>query len=84
MRKRINKNAVCSSENYSASRRVHQEYLKELHNSFCTLGVSDSEPLSQNRLLFRQYRMVTIRVFGKPLQITEKEYSTYCMGFRKY
>lgn len=83
MRKRINKNAVCSSENYSASKRVHQEYLKESHSSFCALKVSDSEPLSQDRLLFRQHRMVTIRVFGKPLQVTEKEYTTHCEGFIK-
>lgn len=84
MRKRINRNAICSSENYKASKRVHQEFLHELHSSFCIAGYSDSSPLSQDRLMFRQHRMVTIKVFGKVLQVTEKEYEAHCYGFTKY
>lgn len=32
MRQRFNPNAICSSSNYRASKRVHKQYLKDTHN----------------------------------------------------
>ena len=40
MRKRFNRNAVCSSENYTASKHAHLDMLKEKHDHFCGLLVS--------------------------------------------
>lgn len=31
MRQRINRAAICSSDNYVASKRLHREYLKNTH-----------------------------------------------------
>ena len=31
MRQRINRNAICSSNNYEVSKRLHREYLKNTH-----------------------------------------------------
>ena len=31
MRQRINRAAICSSDNYAASKRLHREYLKSTH-----------------------------------------------------
>lgn len=40
MRKRINRAAVCSSDNYSVSKRVHQMYLRERHAHFNEMVVN--------------------------------------------
>lgn len=32
MRPRFNRNAVCSSKNYPASKRIHRQYLKDTHD----------------------------------------------------
>ena len=34
MRKKINRTAICSSDNYELSKRVHRAYLREIHESF--------------------------------------------------
>lgn len=34
MRKKINRAAVCSSDNYELSKRVHRKYLQEIHDNF--------------------------------------------------
>lgn len=34
MRKKINRAAVCSSDNYELSKRVHRKYLQEIHENF--------------------------------------------------
>ena len=80
MRKRINRNAVCSSDNYSASRKVHLDFLKERHDHFCGMMVSgelqidvpivDSEGKSQPKFK-------TIKIFGKEMRITIEEYNTH-------
>ena len=63
MRKRINRKALCSSENYRASRIAHQEYLKEQHEinktAISMIAVSElrTEPLPDT--------LVFCMVFGK-------------------
>lgn len=76
MRKRINKNAVCSSENYSASKRIHADMLKENHKNFCIMVVSGEIKLKTASPKFK-----TIKVFGKEMRITIDEYNTYCKDY---
>ena len=86
MRQRFNRNAVCSSQNYSASKKAHQELLQTLHDSFVGFTVSDQhlEETTLNQKLFARSYMVTIWVFGKPMQVTKDEYDKHCQGFTKH
>lgn len=79
MRKRINPNAVCSSDNYRSSRRIHIEMLKERHAHFCNLMVSGK--LSFDMPSKKQGKFKTITVFGKDMQVTIEEYNTHCKKF---
>lgn len=88
MRTRHKVNAVCSSENYSASKRIHREYLKEKHDSFSMLAVStpstkDTKEVTKNSNPLKKFipDYVTIRVFGKPMRVTRREYEEHCQGF---
>lgn len=89
MRKRFNPNAVCSSENYAASKRAHRAMLEEAHASFsepvCS-GKDKSEELAAKVKLFRAVSLVTISVFGKPLRITREEFKSIAkpLGFKLY
>ncbi len=86
MRRRINKNAVCSSENYSASKRVHQSALQEAHSSFSLMAVSskvaEEDKITLGKQFLRAAQLVTINVFGKPLKITKSEYDKHCTDFK--
>lgn len=86
MRRRINKAAICSSENYSVSRRVHQSALIEAHTSFDMMAVSGKvakeDKLTLGKQFLRAAQLVTIKVFGKPLKVTKAEYEAHCQGFK--
>lgn len=77
MRKRINKNAVCSSDNYRASKKLHQELLKENHENFCMMVVSGE--IKINASVSSKFK--TIKVFGKEMQITMDEYNAHCKDY---
>ena len=79
MRQRINRNAVCSSENYSASRRAHLSFLKEKHDHFCGLMVSGEIKLDIPSVCDGKFepKFRTIRIFGKEMRITSEEYKTH-------
>lgn len=73
MRKRINVNAICSSDNYRVSKRVHQNMLREKHKNFTFVAISTpSKPYTP------KYK--TIKVFGKEMTITMEEYLEHCKG----
>ena len=79
MRQRFNRNAVCSSENYTASRRAHLDFLKEKHDHFCGLIVSgeialDVPSVSDGKF---QPRFKTVRIFGKEMKLTVEEFNTH-------
>lgn len=85
MRKRINANAVCSSENYAASKRVHQTMLKAKHNSFHMFAASEKcEELSIKRQIVLDNMPVVVKVFGKEITITKREYEEHykALGFK--
>ena len=78
MRKRFNRGAICSSENYVASKKAHQSFLKERHEHFSLLAISgepaSSMPTVTNSMF--QPRTRTIKVFGKEITISAEEYNT--------
>ena len=79
MRQRFNRSAVCSSENYTASRRAHLDFLKEKHDHFCGLIVSgeialDVPSVSDGKF---QPRFKTVRIFGKEMKLTVEEFNTH-------
>lgn len=78
MRKRFKRSAICSSDNYEASRKAHIEFLKERHSNFCGLAVSDR--MSADTSTKERYipKFKTIRVFGKEMVITIEEYNLHC------
>lgn len=78
MRKRINKSAICSSENYRASKRIHLDYLQERHSHFCMMMVSGEISIDAPA---KHPKFKTIRVFGKDMQVTIDEYNTHCKGY---
>ena len=91
MRKRFNRNAVCSSENYSASRKSHLGLLKEQHDHFCGMvvsgeikidvpQVSNNKKASGNNLRGFQPKFKTVRIFGKEMRLTIEEYETHYLN----
>lgn len=76
MRKRINRAAVCSSDNYSDSKRVHQMYLRERHAHFNEMVVNGEitfdQPIFKDGNFTQKFK--TIRVFGKEMRITIEEF----------
>ena len=79
MRKRFNRNAVCSSENYSASKKAHIELLKEKHDHFGGFMVSGEIALDVPTVDNGKFqpKFKTIKVFGKEMRITIEEYNTH-------
>lgn len=80
MRKRFNRNAVCSSENYTASKHAHLEMLKEKHNHFCGLMISGEIQLDVPKVTSRgifEPKFKTIRILGKEMRLTIEEYNTH-------
>lgn len=78
-RKRTNRAAICSSDNYSASKKVHQMYLKERHSHFNEMTVngeiSFDQPIFKNGKLTQEFK--TVRVFGKEMKITIEEFKEH-------
>ena len=79
MRKRINRAAVCSSENYSTSKRLHLSMLEEKHSHFKSMTIKGDVPVLKGDVVTSKFK--TIRVFGKNMRVTIDEYNTYCKEF---
>ena len=80
MRKRFNRNAVCSSENYTASKKAHLDLLKEKHDHFCGFMVSgeitfDVPKVTSNGSFEPKFKTITI--FGKEMRLSVEEYNTH-------
>lgn len=81
-RKRINLNAIASSEDYVASKRRHKEYIQQCHKAFMMKGSSVVGEITEDW----HPDTVTISVFGKPLVLSWGEYqSLNCknLGFKR-
>lgn len=80
MRKRINRAAVCSSENYSTSKRLHLNMLEEKHSHFKSMTINGEiaidVPVLNGKMITPKFK--TIRVFGKNMKVSIEEYNIYC------
>lgn len=81
MRPRININAICSSANYRASKRVHASYLEKAHASF-EETLQEARELGQQVMPIIKPTLVKIRVLGKVITVTYSEWETYCKDFQ--
>lgn len=83
MRKRINRAAVCSSKNYSTSKKLHLSMLEEKHSHFKSMTVKGEiaidVPVLKGEMITPKFK--TIRVFGKNMRVSIEEYNTYCKEF---
>ena len=72
MRKRINRAAVCSSENYSISKKLHLRMLEERHSHFKSMTVNGEiaidVPVLKGEMITPKFK--TIRVFGKNMRVS--------------
>ena len=80
MRKRFNRNAVCNSENYTASKKAHLDFLKEKHDHFCGVMISseitfDVPKIDSNGGFEPKFKTITI--FGKEMRLSIEEYNTH-------
>lgn len=71
MRQRINKAAICSSDNYAVSKRLHREYLKDTHEdrvkSINMFSSSSENPAG--KIVGRPY----VNVFGTKVYLSPSE-----------
>lgn len=83
MRKRVNRAAVCSSENYSTSKKLHLSMLEEKHSHFKSMTINGEividVPVLKGEMITPKFK--TIRVFGKNMRVSIEEYNTYCKEF---
>ena len=63
MRQRINRQRLCSSENYEVSRKLHIEYIKEFHK----------EHIVEIEKYILEEKRYYVSVFGKLVEISETE-----------
>ena len=83
MRRKINRQAICSSNNYKESKRIHLDMLQEKHNHFKEMAVSgeisiDVPTIKNNRVTSK---FKTIRVFGKEMKVSIEEFNTHCKEY---
>lgn len=80
MRKKINHNAVCSSDNYEASKKAHIDMLEERHSHFSNMVISGEisidVPIFKDNAVTPKFK--TIRIFGKNIKVSIDEYNTHC------
>lgn len=71
MRQRINRNAICSSNNYALSKRVHKEYLASTHKARIEniSMFSSSSEKSVGKVIGRPY----VNVFGTKVYLSPSE-----------
>jgi len=79
MRQRFNRNAICSSANYRASRNAHLDFLQERHSHFCGMMVSGKFQIDVPNVKNGNFqpRFKTITVWGKQMKVTIEEYNTH-------
>lgn len=70
-RKRFNRAAICSSENYRASKKAHIEYIKEQHSHFSGIAISSQDVLD---ILAKLPKVKVVKVFGKEMKVSLEEY----------
>ena len=82
MRPRFNRNAICSSDNYKASKKAHLSMLHERHDHFSFMAISckndevevaiDTPKIVNGHISDKQFKTIIIR--GKMLRLEISEY----------
>ena len=67
-RRRVNPNAICSSENYKQSKKLHMDMLKRNHKIFMEMVMKEEIVIK---------RQAYIRVFGNLIAITPSEVTRF-------
>lgn len=67
-RYRVNPNAICSSENYKQSKKLHMDMLKRNHEVFMEMVVKEEIVIK---------RQAYIKVFGNLIAITPGEVAKF-------
>lgn len=67
-RRRVNPNAICSSENYKQSKKLHMDMLKRNHKVFMEMVMKEEIVIK---------RQAYIRVFGNLIAITPSEVTRF-------
>lgn len=80
MRKTFNRRAICSSDNYKASRQAHLDFLKEQHEHFTGFMFSgemqvDIPKVNSKGVVLPKFK--TLRIWGKDIRVTVEEYNTF-------
>lgn len=70
MRKRIKLNAICSSENYRISKRIHIQFIKNEH-------IRNIEMLSEINACIPNKKIAYTKIFGVEYRLTESEIEKY-------
>lgn len=75
-RKKFNRLAIASSDDYQRSRKMHQIMLDERHQHFSFLSISGEIkadlPIIKEGKVLPRYK--TVRIFGKDMRVTIEEY----------
>ena len=67
-RHKINSNAICSSENYKQSKKLHMDMLKRNHKVFMEMVIKEEIAIK---------RQAYIKVFGNLIAITPSEVTRF-------
>lgn len=83
MRQRVNRAAVCSSDNYQASKKLHLDFLNEKHSHFKEITINGEmlidQPIIKDGRVSNRFK--TIRVFGHNMKVTIEEFNTHCKDY---
>ena len=79
MRKRINKRAICSSENYKESKLLHMEMLIDNHCTFGNISKSEMTVKAEELTALSNYKpqYVTVKVMGREQKVSIETYEKY-------
>lgn len=79
MRKRINKRAVCSSDNYHESKVLHIEHLIDNHCTFSNILKSEVTVKAEELAALHSFKpeYITVKVMGREQRVSMETYEKY-------
>lgn len=85
MRKRINTKAICSSDNYRASKRVHKAMLERNHQAFTAMVVSGEIVIEEKEIATPKAEInpksIRVKIFGRWTTFSWEYYVSHPLGF---
>ena len=79
MRKRINKRAICSSENYKESKLLHMEMLIDNHCTFGNISKAKVTVKAEELASLGSYKpqYIIVKVMGREKRVSMEIYEKY-------